>query len=554
MTAQAHKLPETGEQTTETTVQAPEAGDSNSAAQDELRGKEGTDAGLANYQASLGSWLGGELYKAVAPHLTLEMMSGYADDGFSGALKGLVGLLDQAPGEIDEGGVDKFAEALAKTYEKTAGEWLESDGAGLAKSLAGWVDAHPKTIVTVALLAAAGAIAANIELPELKQKIGLGGGFTAEVEAKLGKIRDIALEKIKAKLSWTSGPLIAAIQVSHEDGETQGEASVALKGEDAELNGKLQVDEDGLNVYEVKGLMETAYGTASAGLEGGRDQDPQIVAKLKTVDGSHTETKSVTYDTGTQVLKLGRMDELKFGDDGENKLTVNNELGSDGTGTTGAAVEGQVTDKLSGKIGLDYVLAQGDADSAYDLTDEVKANFGLKLDTEDFDLEFGTEFSSLGESELSGKLSTDLGGNFSLGADAELKLSDSNLYEVGGYFGFRDPKQFSTYMAKYRYTSQTDTHNVDLLMEEKLGDIYGRLSQRINVSPTGESYETGIHGAMDINSDWKGIAGARLRLDEQGEFSAIPEVGVQVGGVPLMVGYDTGNKAVTIGITIPFGR
>lgn len=124
-----------------------------------------------------------------------------------------------------------------------------------------------------------------------------------------------------------------------------------------------------------------------------------------------------------------------------------------------------------------------------------------------------------GEASANAKFGADLGG------DAQLKLTDTSLYAVGGYFGFRDPRSFESYLAKYRNPSATDTHAVDLSIEQKLGDGYGRLSQRIDLSPTGQSYETGIHGAMDINEDWKGIAGARLRLDEAGRSAPSPRWG-----------------------------
>ena len=72
------------------------------------RGKDGTAEGLANYEATLGKWLGPKIYKAIAPHLTLEKMSEYADQAFTGGLTAMVDQLKNLEGEVDERAIEKF--------------------------------------------------------------------------------------------------------------------------------------------------------------------------------------------------------------------------------------------------------------------------------------------------------------------------------------------------------------------------------------------------------------------------------------------------------------
>src|SRR5690606_35471891 len=177
------------EQAPETTpdVASTEVGPSNAEEQEKLRDKKGTETGLENYQSTLGNWLGAELYNAIAPHLTFEAMQGYANDGLSAAIEGGVGLLGELDGEVDKAAIKKFGEALAKQYGTQAGKWLETDGGKkLTGGLAEWVDANPELIVLIGLLAAAGAILADMDIPTIKQKFKIVKGLTAEVEAELG--------------------------------------------------------------------------------------------------------------------------------------------------------------------------------------------------------------------------------------------------------------------------------------------------------------------------------------------------------------------------------
>ena len=284
--------------------------ESNAAIAEDLPGT--SDGGLANYQSALGSWLGGELYGAVAPHLSMESLSGVATDGLNSVLKLLGEQLNQV-GDSDEAAVEAFATALANKYDQLAGEWLEANGGGLQQALAGWVDAHPRTVASVALLAAAGAVLANVEVPELKKKFDLGSGFSAEGGVKLGRIRDIALEQIKAKLEYASGPLIAAMKVTHSGDEgTSGELSLGYGSKERRIDSTVEVTEKGIDAWGLRGLYTLDNGMElSSRIHGTGADTPSVNAQIKRVDGSLTTINGVGYDAQTGLLSTDMSAEWK---------------------------------------------------------------------------------------------------------------------------------------------------------------------------------------------------------------------------------------------------
>lgn len=250
-------------------------------------------AGLAAYESALGSWLGGELYGAVSKELTLEKMAGHAESGLNSVLKALGGQLSNV-GDADEAAVDAFAKALADKYDHLAADWVSKHGGGLQQALAGWVDANPYAIAGVGLLAAAGAVLANASIPELSQKFGLTEGLTASVSAKLGSLRAVALEKIKARLEYQSGPLLAAIQVEGgQDQAVSGDLS-ARYGTDAQhVRGTVKVNEGGIEAWGVHGLTPI---TETTGIGG------SVTGSGSTVNAVKAD---VTHKNGTLSLGTG---------------------------------------------------------------------------------------------------------------------------------------------------------------------------------------------------------------------------------------------------------
>ncbi len=181
------------------------------------KGGAGTASGLANYESTLGKWLGSKLYKAVSKQLTLDKLASYAESGVGAALGPLGDYIKEADGDVDPAVVDKAMKALESALGKEANKFVQANGKGLQKSLQGFVDANPVLIVLMALLAAAGAVAANMKIPDLSAKLKIADGLDARISVRLGKLREIALEKIEGKLTYQAGKLKATAAIAWED-------------------------------------------------------------------------------------------------------------------------------------------------------------------------------------------------------------------------------------------------------------------------------------------------------------------------------------------------
>lgn len=199
-----------------------EEAESNAAMIEDLQTSSGAAAGLQNYQQTLGTWLGSELYGAVSDELELNSLASHADKALTSAIKSAASNIDRLADNpnvyMDPNFADTFSRAVALEFEGVAAEWVRSsEGQRLVGRLNNWVDANPETVATVGLLAAGGAIAANMEIPELKHKFEISDELTASVGVQLGRFRDIALQEVRGKLEYHSGDLIMAFEAAHDD-------------------------------------------------------------------------------------------------------------------------------------------------------------------------------------------------------------------------------------------------------------------------------------------------------------------------------------------------
>lgn len=518
----------------------------NAAAQEKVPPADTGDAGLANYQAALGDFLGRELHRGVGDALAWDKVGGYADEALHAALAAAaeqIGGLDGV--EADPAALDALVAAVEGHLAPHVKAFLEGDGKALHAKLAGWVGANPHAVATAALLAAAGAVLANVDLPTLKRSFKLGEGLDADVEARLGKIRAISLQKLRAKLSYAAGPLAAAVQVAHEDGKTTAglEATVGEAGRQLSLDAS--ADEDGLKVYGVKGEWVSGDRTLAGGLRQERGGGAIASATLARRDGPTTRTDEVTYDAGTGVLTVGRAALTK-----QDAWTIAQDARWSGDGAHQAGVSlGYAKDGFEGSVSARHTSTKG----AGGLTEEDKLAFGMKYTKEDLKVALDAAFSSTGASTASGSVERDLGDGTRYGAD--LKLSDGRLAEAGAFYGFKDAKEFRSFLLEYRYKAAVDEHTFGVVVERQLGDVLARWEQKAAWGTGGSRLDTSLHAAKFVDDDTALIAGGRHSKDfTSGRSTFSPEVGVQYKGVPVLVGYDTERKAVTVGIRVPFGR
>ncbi|MBX2796515.1 MAG: hypothetical protein KTR31_02565, partial [Myxococcales bacterium] len=211
--------------------------------------------GLQNYEQTLGSWLGPKLYEAVSDALTEEAFEGYTKDAIDALFETLAEQADKLDGTANTSQIEGFVDALQERLGPLAEQWLAEEGLPLRQSLRNWVDANPVMVVITALLAAAGAVLADLDIPTLEKEFDLGKGFTGSLSADLGSLRNIALEQVKASLEYASGPLMAAINVNVEGDDVSGDASVRYEGDRWSGGLAANVDKDGV----VGGSADVGY-------------------------------------------------------------------------------------------------------------------------------------------------------------------------------------------------------------------------------------------------------------------------------------------------------
>ncbi len=511
---------------------------------------EGEDSGLSNYEAALGEFLGGELYKAIGPQLAYDKLSGTAKKAVESALEGLVGQL----GSLDSVTADPKALAALGTLLKDkldplVDEWLAKNGPGLSASLTNWVGAHPRTIVLTALLAAAGAVLANVAVPTLKRKFALGKGLSADVEAKLGKIRALSLQSVRAKLSYESGPLLAAVSASHDEKGTTASASVSSEGRSLTADGTW--DGKGLVMAGLNGAIDTGAGTLSAGVNEKRGEGRVAGVKLVKQDGKVTDTKDFQYNPGSGVFSVGLGSVYS-----DNGLTVDrtSRVGSDGSGSISQSVAGQSTSggtTVGGYAGFAHETTK----TPFGYSEVDKLKFGMNYSRADLTAKLDAAFASNGSSQVSGSAKkTD--GETSYGGDFLLKSGDSSLWEVGGFYGFKSKTEFRSFLLDYRYKSDIDQNRFGVMVEQELKGTQLRWQSAMTWGGANTSQlDASVQASQPIDQDTRWIAGAHYKKDfGTGQNTVNPQVGVQYKGIPVLAEYDTRTKGVMLTITIPFGK
>lgn len=512
----------------------------------------GGDAGLANYEAALGEFLGGELYKAVAPQLSYEKLSGTAKKAVDSALEGIVGQLGSLDGvTADPKALETLGTLLKDKLDPLVDEWLAKNGAGLSASLTKWVGAHPRTIVLTALLAAAGAVLANVAIPTLKRKFSLGKGLSAEVEAKLGKIREISLQSVRAKLSYESGPLLAAVSAGHDENGTTASANVALNGDGKSLKADATFDGKGLTFAGLNGAIDTGAGELSGQVGKKRDEGTIAGVKLVSKKGKITDTKDFQYDAGSGIFSVGLGSQYA-----DNGLTVDKQSrhNSDGSGSISQSVGYQQTEDgvtAGGYAGISHESTK----TPFGMSETDKLKFGMNYSRDDLTAKLDAAFASDGNNQLSGSVKKK-SGETEFGGDFLLKSGDTKLFEVGAFYGFKSEKEFRSYLLDYRYKSDIDQSKFGLLVEQELKGTYVRWQSAVTWGGQNTSkLDTTVQASRPIDSDTSWIAGAHYKKDfGTGENTLNPQIGVQYKGVPVVAEYDTRTKGVMLSITIPFGR
>lgn len=554
MPDRSHRTQSQTESSSTSTGSVSQAAPSNTAVAESVRTPEGTAAGLANYQAALGQWLGGELYGAVAEHLTLESMSGYANKALLGAFGAVSGSLENLDPANNKADLTKFSAAFKAEFGTVAGEWLEKNGSGFSASLADWVDANPELIVAAALLAAAGAYLANADAPELSHAFKLGD-YTAELGAKIGKLRDLSLEQVSLELSHATAPLVAAIKVSPDGSQTKTEFSGSVGDSEGNIKTSGEFIGQDLAVFNVAGLLKNGNTTTKAGYKANNNpgsESSKLNVNVETENGGITRVRGAEYDTNTEVLTLR---DVVREVEGANSTSIERTSSSDGSQSQKVSLARDLGGGLSGTMALSEAAKQLGVGSSYELSTEQRAAFGLKYDSTDLDAAMKLNLASSGNNTASGSIDYENAAGWEMGGDAKVTFGNQDSVEAGAYFGFRNPDEFQTYMAKYRFKDDvSQSHDLDLMVEERFGPVYARIQQQVSVGLTGTNWSTTAQGAYFVSDNVALIGGAQYKKNANGEDSFAPQIGAQIRGVPLVVTHDFETQTTTVGLTFKFGR
>ncbi|MBT8496234.1 MAG: hypothetical protein KJO07_24530 [Deltaproteobacteria bacterium] len=233
-----------------------------------------------NYEQTLGRVLGPKIYDAVSDIVTLEALAGYARSGLESGLGGL-GKLVRESDRDDAGEYEKAIDALQLVLGPMAEQFVQQHGEELQARLQNFVDTRPVAVVALALLAAAAAVAADMEIPELKHTFKITDNVDLTAGARLGSLRNITLERISARLDIHGAKFRARAEGSYDlvkdQGQVKGDLDLKLR-DDLSLyssgqfqtsneSGRVEIDDHsvrgGVRWRPQKGMSVEGYGEHS---------------------------------------------------------------------------------------------------------------------------------------------------------------------------------------------------------------------------------------------------------------------------------------------------
>ena len=492
-------------------------------------------AAKEQYRALLGKWLGDQLFGMVDKDLAPEKLLQYGREGLDNALNSIIDLIDPVEGfaDMDEAtgaeAVAKFAEALGGWAKNAAEKWLEGeDGQRFLAKANHWVEGHPGWVVAAALAAAAGAVASNINVPEIIAKFKLTDALDAKLVLDLGKIQSLAVSGASASLAYSNQGWTAQAGYTYKQGDQSSHnvsATIGHEGKEVTAGATLQGD---MLLIDVGGQWTDDTQAVSAGIsqianDGMRDTLADV--SLNLGDETYNVTYGSQYNFRTGQLAVDMSTLQLHTDDLATRTTV----GSNGD------------DSYVG-LGLDYTPADA---------------FKLSLDY---------RLSAMQGQSVSvrGERAWESGTNqYSASGSGTYNFDSSRLDEAQLNFSWRDSEQFKgiALELKHKYDAVPET-TFNAIADATAGEVMLRAQNRVGLS--GSSVASNVaqaHAAYELNSDWTVFGGGKYGHQMDGfdtlhdnDKGAWVEAGVQFKSVPLKIGVRPSDGAVSFGITIPFGR
>jgi len=552
----------------------------------------------AQWESSLGKFLGGKLFDLIKEHVSPKALEGYAKQGVEaivGEVPGLAGELGRDKGE--SAALSKFVKALMPALEEQATKWVESEGGQkIYAAISDWVMDHPKTVAisagVAAIAAAVGAVVADMDVPELKQTFKLGKGLEASAGIDLGKIQSLSVQAANAGLSYKSEGLNASISGEYKKGKDGKDDTYSatleagtkneVAGGTLNTKGKATIDQDGVVKVEVDGGFKTKVKDTPLAVAAG--VDTQTGEKAATnVDGSISfgEKGNATTAKGTYNVTDGsftvNLDKTAM----DGALKAGTEYSSDKDGvvtqgingsykasdrTTFTAKAGENKDGTGMEAGFDMKAPKGGGLSANakvgtGIYSGLNAGVGYSKDgfKAQLDLAMKDEVS-----RVSGSAEYKNDKGLVASGSTKLNLSDSRMEELSLRFGYQSKDEFKTFLVDYKTKWQADNesyaHSFEVLLERSFGRIEARATAGIDFSALGvQSANAELLGGYKLNEDWRILGSVGYTgdmLDDNSAFKGSMQfgAGVQYKDIGIRAMYTPDTKAFGIGLTIPLGR
>ncbi len=189
---------------------------------------------------------------------------------------------------------------------------LKSDaGKALRERLATITKDEPGVIIAAAIAAAAIAYMANPDLPEIKKKVTIVKGLTAEGTLDLGKVQDLTVQKAGLALKYSRKQFSFSASAGWEEGKEEGEAgALSLKPRDTEFKSDIEVDKGGKAKVNLSQAIEVDKLKIESGVEIVKDDIAAIVGIKIGDEEQHISSKAKVNSEGKVDIDLG----IKSGD------------------------------------------------------------------------------------------------------------------------------------------------------------------------------------------------------------------------------------------------
>lgn len=551
-------------------------------------------AAAASYQQRLGEVLGAKLFALVSKELSTPKLLALASRGLAALVDAGVGQIAPVEGvaamdtAAEAEAVKQFAAAMGEWAKGAAGEWLAGpEGAALAGKVGAVAQGNPELVVAGALLAALAAVAGNAPIPKLAGSRQIGDSLTVSAGVEVGRLRQIAVQAAELGVQVKKGDLEAGLRWSMTKGEGGAPDQHKLAGKIANattsLSGDLSVQGDNVVIkadaahqgdgYQVAGGVQHSRGGGAA---------PTTLANATVSIGGQDKnlTANASYDAASGELSLAADAVRDFGDGVQAQGGVAHKTGPDGAATTATGKLAYDKDGTSASASVAADLSGGSATA--DLAARRQFAKGSIAGNLSVDAQGGVSGGVQAEAELEAGLKLKLGallqqdgvakaalsaeqqfGDFFAQGSAELNLSTSQLEKLALHLGYQDKDKLRSAVLDYKrsYDGDVPLEQFDVQLSAAIDRLTLRASDT-SVLRDGKLASNLAHleGGYRINDDVTAIAGLRHGTEGAQGLGSLAdrdrgtwlEAGVQVKGVPLVLGVRPEDGAVSVGVTIPF--